>query len=138
MELGLRPPLILFDGICNLCESWVQFVIKHDKSMRYRFAALQSDAAQRVLKEYDYEDEELSSVLLVTDGRVFRKSRAVLRIAKQLDGAWPILYYLFIWIPPGLSDVIYDFIGNRRYKWFGKKDECWLPDDHLRKRFLES
>ena len=137
MELGPRHPLILFDGICNLCERSVQFVIKHDKSAQYRFATLQSDAGQRVLKEYEYEDEELSSILLVADGRVSRKSRAALRIAKQLDGGWPILFYLFFWIPPGLSNVVYDFIGNRRYKWFGKKNECWLPDDHLRKRFLE-
>ena len=137
MESGPRHPLILFDGICNLCESSVQFVIKHDKRARYRFASLQSDAAQRVLKEYAFDDEELGSILLVADGRVFKKSRAALRIAKRLDGGWPILYYLFSWIPTRLSDVVYDFIGNRRYKWFGKKDECWLPDEHLRKRFIE-
>ncbi len=115
----------------------MQFVIKHDKSARYRFASLQSDAAQRLLKEYAFDDVELGSVLLVADGRVYQKSCAALRIAKQLDGGWPILYYLFSWIPTRLSDVVYDFIGNRRYKWFGKKDECWLPDEHLRKRFLE-
>lgn len=137
MESGPRHPLILFDGICNLCESSVQFVIRHDKSARYRFASLQSDAAQRVLNEYAYDDEELGSVLLVADGRVYQKSRAALRIAKHLDGGWPIFYYLFFWIPPGLADIVYDFIGNRRYQWFGKKDECWVPDEHLRKRFLE-
>ncbi len=137
MESGPRHPLILFDGICNLCESSVQFVIRHDKRERYRFASLQSDAAQRVLKEYAYDDDELGSVLLVADGRVYQKSSAALRIAKYLDGGWPILYYLFSWIPTGLADIVYDFIGNRRYKWFGKKDECWLPDEHLRKRFLE-
>ncbi len=136
MESGPRHPLILFDGICNLCESSVQFVIKHDKRARYRFASLQSDAAQRVLKEYAYDQEELGSVLLVADGRVYQKSRAALRIAKHLDGGWPILYYLFSWIPQGLADVVYDFIGNRRYQWFGKKDECWLPDEHLRQRFI--
>ena len=137
MESESRHPLILFDGICNLCESSVQFVIRHDKNARYRFASLQSDAAQRVLKEYIYDDEELGSVLLVADGRIYQKSRAALRIAKYLDGAWPIMYYLFAWIPTGLADVVYDFIGDRRYQWFGKKDECWLPDEQLRKRFIE-
>jgi predicted DCC family thiol-disulfide oxidoreductase YuxK len=137
MKSGPRQPLILFDGICNLCESSVQFVIRHDKSARYRFASLQSDAAQRVLREYAYDDEELGSVLLVADGRIYQKSRAALRIAKYLDGGWPILYYLFFWIPPVLADVIYDFIGNRRYQWFGQKDECWIPDEHLRKRFVK-
>ena len=132
----LRHPLILFDGVCNLCERTVQFVIKHDKSARYRFASLQSDAAQRVLKEYAFDDEELGSVLLVADGRVFKKSRAALRIAKRLDGGWPILYYLFSWIPQGLADVVYDYIGNRRYQWFGNKNECWLPDEHLHQRFI--
>jgi len=90
MESGPRHPLILFDGICNLCESSVQFVIKHDKRARYRFASLQSDAAQQVLNEYAYDDDELGSVLLVADGRVYQKSRAALRIAKHLDGGWPI------------------------------------------------
>jgi predicted DCC family thiol-disulfide oxidoreductase YuxK len=137
MHVDSQQPIILFDGVCNLCERSVQFVIRNDRDARFRFASLQSPAAQRILAEFQYVEDELSSVLLIDNGQLYRKSRAALRIARQLDGAWPVLYYLFFWIPSFVSDVVYDFIGNRRYRWFGKKDECWLPHDDLRKRFLD-
>lgn len=129
-------PIILFDGVCNLCQSSVQFVIRHDRRARFRFAALQSDIAQQLLEELEYEGDSLSSIVLVSDGQCFRKSRAALRIARQLDGVWPMIYFLFFWIPPFISDVVYDFVGNRRYRWFGKKEECWIPDESLQSRFL--
>ncbi len=129
--------LILFDGVCNLCESSVHFVIRRDKSSKFRFAALQSAAARKILAPYDYAFDELSSVLLLADGKLYRKSRAALRIARQLDGAWPLMYYAFFWIPSFIADPVYDFIGNRRYRWFGVKTECWIPDEGLRQRFLE-
>lgn len=128
--------IVLFDGVCNLCQSSVQFVIRHDRQSHFRFAALQSDTGQQLLDDLGHSADELSSMILVSDGRVFQKSRAALRIARQLDAGWPILYYLFFWIPTFISDWVYDFIGDRRYHWFGKKDECWLPDDNLRMRFL--
>jgi predicted DCC family thiol-disulfide oxidoreductase YuxK len=137
MHADSQQPIILFDGVCNLCERSVQFVIRNDRDARFRFASLQSPAAQRILAEFQYVEDELSSVLLIDNGQLYRKSRAALRIARQLDGAWPVLYYLFFWIPSFVSDVVYDFIGNRRYRWFGTKDECWLPHDGLRKRFLD-
>ncbi len=130
--------LILFDGVCNLCERTVQFVIRNDARARFRFASLQSPAAQRVLADVDRRtDDELSSVLLVDGGRVYRKSEAALRIAKRLDGAWPLFYYLFFWVPRSIADLVYDFVGNRRYRWFGKKDACWMPNEDLRRRFLD-
>lgn len=130
-------PLILFDGICNLCQRSVQLVIKNDRGRRFRFASLQSAAASRILQHYDYQADELSSFLLVEDGELHRKSRAALRVAKRMDGAWPLIFYLFFWIPALFGDPIYDFIGKRRYKWFGKRESCWVPDAALQDRFLD-
>ena len=129
-------PIILFDGVCNLCERSVQLVIRNDKAAQFRFAPMQSDIARALLHEHNYEHDELSSVLLLEDGVVHRKSRAALRIARRMDRAWPLFYYAFSWLPPALADPVYTFVGNRRYKWFGKKDACWVPNEDLRRRFL--
>lgn len=137
MNFVTDPPLILFDGVCNLCQSSVQLVIKNDRARHFRFASLQSKAADRILRQYGYREDELSSVLLLEDGKIYRKARAALRIAKRMDGTWPLLFFLFYWVPPFLTDPVYDFIGNRRYKWFGKKEVCWIPDANLRNRFLD-
>lgn len=137
MAADSEKPTILFDGVCNLCERSVQFVIRNDRRARYRFAALQSPAAARILANHDYRDDSLSSVLLVADGAVHRKSRAALRILRQLDAPWPLLYYLFFWVPAPIADPVYDFIGNRRYRWFGRKQSCWIPNLDLRRRFLD-
>lgn len=137
MDAANRRPVVLFDGVCNLCESSVLFIIRRDRDAHFRFAQLQSAAGQEIMARHAYSDKELASVLLVADGKLYRKSRAALRIAKQLDGAWPLFYYLFFWVPPFVADVVYDFIGKRRYKWFGMKAECWLPDDNLRDRFID-
>lgn len=130
-------PIVLFDGICNLCESSVQFVIRHDRQSRFRFASLQSEAGRRILDEFQYEAKELSSIILIDNGELSRKSRAALNIARQLDGAWPTFYFLFFWVPPFIADKVYDYIGNHRYRWFGMKEDCWIPDESLRARFLD-
>ena len=136
------PPLtehsiVLFDGVCNLCESTVRFIIKRDKDAHFQFTSLQSDAAHAQLAPFGYTGDTLDSVLLIADGRLYRKSRAGLEIARRLDGAWPLFYYLFFWLPRFVADPVYDFIGNRRYRWFGKKEECWVPTPDLQRRFLE-
>jgi predicted DCC family thiol-disulfide oxidoreductase YuxK len=137
MATNPENPVILFDGVCNLCEWTVQLVIRNDRKRLFRFASLQSDDAQRVLEQYHYQHDGLSSVLLVTDGVVYRKSRAALQIARRMDGAWPLFYYLFFLVPAPLADLVYDFVGNRRYRWFGRKEACWVPDEDLRSRFLD-
>jgi predicted DCC family thiol-disulfide oxidoreductase YuxK len=114
---GTEMPIILFDGVCNLCESTVHFVVRRDKNRQFRFASLQSAAAQEILSSHQYAFDDLSSVLLIVDDTLYKKSRAALKIVRRLDGAWPI--------------------GNRRYKWFGKKTECWIPNDDLRQRFID-
>ena len=130
-------PLILFDGVCNLCQRSVQFVIRNDAEKQFRFAALQSEVAASILQEHSYNHDELSSMLLVIDGQLYRESRAALEIAKRLDWPWPLFYYLFFWVPAFIADAVYRFIGNRRYRWFGKKEECWIPDADLASRFID-
>jgi predicted DCC family thiol-disulfide oxidoreductase YuxK len=130
-------PLVLFDGVCNLCESTVLFIIRRDRRAMFRFASLQSSVAGDLLSKYHYSADTLSSVLLIADDQLFRKAEAGLQIVKRLDGAWPVLYYLFCWVPRFIADPIYDFIGKRRYRWFGMKDECWIPTAELRQRFID-
>ena len=137
MNLSIHPLLVLFDGVCNLCERSVRLVIRNDRRRRFRFASLQSPTAKRILAELDYRHDELSSVLLIEDGVLYRKSRAALRIARRMDRAWPLMFYLLYWIPAAVADPVYDFVGSRRYRWFGRKEECWIPNDDLRALFLD-
>ena len=127
--------IILFDGVCNLCNGAVNFVIDHDPDAYFRFGALQSDAAQPILAKHGLEEKALDSIVLIEGGRVFRKSTAALRIARHLTGAWPLLYALLV-IPRPLRDVVYDWIATNRYDWFGKRDQCRIPTPDLQARFL--
>lgn len=129
--------LVLFDGVCNLCERSVLFIVKHDKAAHFQFCTLQSHAAQAILDEHDYGDDALASVLLLSNGELYTRSRAALRIARHLDGLWPAFYTLFFWVPTFVADPVYNFVGKRRYRWFGKKDACWVPDAELRQRFID-
>ena len=124
-------PVILFDGVCNLCTGSVRFVIARDSRKRFRFASLQSPIAERLLGRRT----DLDSVLLLQDGQVYRKSTAALKIMRQLDGLWPLLS-VFLIVPRPLRDWVYDWIGNRRYRMFGRTNECWMPRPDLVDRFL--
>lgn len=125
-------PVILFDGVCNLCTGSVQFVIERDSRMLFRFASLQSPSAERILGRRD----ALESMVLYQNGEVYRKSGAALRVARRLDGLWPLLAVLLI-IPRPLRDAAYDWIGRRRYRLFGRRDTCWVPRPELAERFLD-
>lgn len=127
-----RGPVILFDGVCNLCTGSVRFVLARDSKRRFRFASLQSPAAERLLGQRD----NLESMVLVENGSVYRKSTAALRIARRLDGGWPLLAALLV-VPRPLRDAVYDWIGRRRYRLFGKRDACWIPQAELADRFLD-
>ena len=127
-----RGPVILFDGVCNLCTGSVRFVLARDSNRRFRFASLQSAAAERLLGQRD----NLESMVLVESGSVYRKSTAALRIARRLDGGWPLLAALLL-VPRPLRDAVYDWIGRRRYCLFGKRDACWAPQPELADRFLD-
>ena len=125
-------PVILFDGVCNLCTVSVRFVIERDSRKQFRFASLQSPVAERLLGRR----EDLESVILLQNGKTYRKSGAALRIARRLDGLWPLLAVLLV-IPGFLRDAVYDWIGRRRYRMFGKRDACWAPQPELADRFLD-
>ncbi|MEO6169167.1 MAG: thiol-disulfide oxidoreductase DCC family protein [Chitinophagales bacterium] len=127
--------IILFDGVCNLCNGFVQFIIKRDKKERFVFGALQSERAKELLAEYQLPKEKMDSVVLIENGKVFTQSTAALRIAKKLDGGWS-LTYAFIVIPKFLRDWIYGLIAKYRYKIFGKKDVCMVPTPEFKKRFI--
>ena len=132
----LTGQIILFDGVCNLCSGAVQFIIKKDPKAIFHFASLQSEFAQNILAQFKTAPEKLSSIVLVSNGKLFTKSAAALTIAKKLQGIVSLLYALMI-VPPVIRDAIYDFIARHRYKWFGKKNACWLPTPNLKSRFLD-
>jgi predicted DCC family thiol-disulfide oxidoreductase YuxK len=127
--------IILFDGVCNFCNSAVNFIIKNDKKNRYSFAALQSDIGQRLLTQYNLPLDKLSTFILIEGGKAYSKSGAGLRIARHLSGLWPALYPLII-IPAFLRDILYNFIAKNRYRWFGRMNECMIPTPEIRARFL--
>jgi predicted DCC family thiol-disulfide oxidoreductase YuxK len=134
-KASTRPPTILFDGVCNLCNGSVQFILKRDPQARFRFASLQSEAGRRLVTEQGLDPEVLNSVILIEDGRVYRESTAALRIARHMAGAWKLLR-VFVLIPRPIRDVAYRLIARNRYRWFGKSETCWLPTPELRARFL--
>jgi predicted DCC family thiol-disulfide oxidoreductase YuxK len=129
-------PVILFDGVCNLCNGAVQFVIARDPAARFHFAALQSAAASRLIESAGAPENLPDSIILVEDGRVWTRSTAALRIARQLSFPWSAAYAL-IAVPRPLRDWIYNLVARNRYGWFGKREACTVPTPALRARFLE-
>lgn len=129
--------IILFDGVCNLCNNAVQFVIKKDKNDIFRFAALQSEIGQKLTKERCMDTSKIDSIVLINPGMAYyTKSTAAIKIGREFGGPWKLLS-LLEWLPEGLRDWLYDFIAANRYKWFGKKEACMLPTPALRSKFLE-
>jgi predicted DCC family thiol-disulfide oxidoreductase YuxK len=128
--------VILFDGVCNLCNRWVRFVIEHDPNTRFSFASLQSDFGQRVLRSYHAPAFGVRSLVLLEDGRCYVRSGAVLRIARHLSGPWRLLG-AFTWVPRPMRDAVYDWIARNRYGWFGRTDYCPVPSPELAERFLD-
>ncbi len=134
-ETENKHPILLFDGVCNMCNSLVTFVIKRDQEATFKFASLQSEVGQRILKEHSLPSEQFDSFYYVDGQKVFTKSTAALKVAKELDGAWR-LFYPFIVIPKPIRDIIYSLIAKNRYRWFGKREQCMLPNPDMKKRFL--
>ena len=127
---------VLFDGVCNLCNGTVQFVIKRDRAAIFRFASLQSDYAQRLLRQVNLPANQLYSVIVFEDGVAYQKSDAALRIARHLSGFWRWLY-IFRFVPKFIRDGLYNFIATNRYRFFGKQDHCMIPTPQLRARFVD-
>jgi predicted DCC family thiol-disulfide oxidoreductase YuxK len=128
-------PIILFDGVCNLCNGAVQFVINHDPHGKFLFASLQSETGQQLLKQYQLPLTEFTSFILLQQNKIYTKSTAALQVAKQITGAWSCLY-IFMIVPRFIRDSVYNWIAQNRYRWFGKKDACMIPTPELKERFL--
>ncbi|MCB0568945.1 MAG: thiol-disulfide oxidoreductase DCC family protein [Phaeodactylibacter sp.] len=128
-------PILLFDGVCNLCNSSVQFIIRRDPAGVFRFASLQSETAREMLAGSDKKIQALSTVILYEHGKWRLKSDAALHIVRRLPGLWPLLY-VFILIPRPLRDAVYDWVARNRYRWFGKKEQCMIPRPEWRGRFI--
>ncbi len=127
--------IILFDGICNLCNSSVQFVLKHDAKKQFLFASLQSDASRKLLLQFNYENAKMMSIVLIEDNKVYDKSTAALRIARRLNPIWNYRYVLII-LPKGIRDFVYDIIAKNRYGWFGKRSSCLMYIAEYKNRFI--
>ena len=133
-EMKLDKPVILFDGVCNLCNASVNFVIDRDPDGLFQFAALQSDFAAGLIEKYGV-GQGLDTIVLVESGKVYDRSTAALRIARHLSGPWPVLYVGII-IPKFIRDIVYRFIARNRYRWFGQTEQCRVPTAELQARFL--
>jgi predicted DCC family thiol-disulfide oxidoreductase YuxK len=127
--------IILFDGVCNLCNGAVQFVIKRDDKNRFLFASLQSEEGKQILEDHNFPMNKMDSFFLVENGKVYDKSTAALKVLKKLSGLWSLLYG-FIIVPKFIRDGVYNWIAKNRYQWFGQKDECMIPTPELRVKFL--
>ena len=126
--------LIFFDGYCNFCNRCVQFVLKHERKAYFKFSSLQSDFSIRQLSTFKI-PEKLESVVVLSNDKLFFKSDAALEIVRQMKWYLGWLYFLKL-LPRPFRDLIYDFFANNRYKWFGRRDSCGIPDSEFRSRFL--
>ncbi len=131
----IKSPVLLFDGVCNLCNASVQWILKRDRKGVFKFAALQSDTGQMLLRQFGFSEKNFDTVVLVTDGRIFTRSDAALEIVQRIGGVWSLLAVFKI-IPRSIRDTIYDWVARNRYRWFGKKEECMLPRPEWRERFV--
>ena len=130
----IKHKIILFDGVCNLCNSSVNLIIKHDKKDVFRFASLQSDFGQNLLSEFKLDSNITDSIVLVAENHCYIKSSAALRISKNMSGLYPLLFG-FIIIPSFIRNWVYDYVAKNRYKWYGKNESCMIPTLELQEKF---
>ena len=128
-------PILLFDGHCNLCNTWVQFIVKRDSTSTIRFASLQSLAGRRLLEEHKIDENYIESLVFFEEERFSVSSTAALRTLSYLDDWQKHLIFLTV-VPRSLRDLVYRFIARNRYKWFGRREQCMIPTIELSKRFL--
>ena len=129
-------PILLFDGHCNLCNAWVQFIVKRDSAGTIRFASLQSGAGRRMLEEHKIDANYIDSLVFFDEGSFYVSSTAALRTLSYLDGWQKHLIFLAV-VPRSLRDLVYSFIASNRYRWFGRREQCMVPNAELSQRFLE-
>ena len=131
----MTSPVMLYDGVCNLCNDSVHFVLRRDKAAIFRFAALQSGIARELLAPFDIRPE-LDTIYLIEEGKLYDRSSAALRIMQRLRFPWPLMA-VFLIVPKPLRDAVYGWVGRNRYRWFGQTEACQIPDQNVRNRFLD-
>jgi predicted DCC family thiol-disulfide oxidoreductase YuxK len=135
-NLPQNKKIILFDGICNLCDATVQFIIKHDKHDIFRFVALQSDLGKEIINHIGLDTSKTDSIILYEPGYAYYyKAKAALKIANELGGLYSFLS-MFSILPDWLTNRVYDFVASNRYRWYGKKEECMIPTPEMKTKFL--
>ncbi len=128
-------PVVLFDGVCNFCAASVQFIIRRDPQGLFRFAAYQSDAGKSLCAQHGVDAGALDTFALIVDGRALFRSDAALATATRLGGLWRLLA-VFRLVPRAVRDAVYRLIARNRYRWFGRRESCMVPDADVRHRFL--
>ncbi len=135
-NLPVEKKIILFDGVCNLCDSTVQYIIKHDKKDIFRFVALQSELGESILNRIGIDRKHIDSIILYEPGvAYYYKSAAAIEIARELGGVFS-LTTVFRILPETLRNSLYDYVARNRYKWYGKKEECMIPTPEMKAKFL--
>ena len=127
--------VVLFDGICNFCSGSVLSIIKRDPKGYFRFSAIQTESGESIMKKYNIHSDKTDSIILIENNMVYYRSSAALRIARKLKGGWKLFYGAMI-IPPFIRNFFYDLVARNRYRWFGKRDHCFIPDQNIRERFI--
>lgn len=135
-RVGANDKVILFDGVCRLCNGWVRFLLKYDTRATFKLCSVQSEEGKAILSHFGFPTETYDTLLLVEGGQVSTRSEAILRVLRQLPGPWRFFLVLRV-IPRGLRDWCYDRIAAHRYRLFGRYDQCTVPPESSRKRFLE-
>jgi predicted DCC family thiol-disulfide oxidoreductase YuxK len=127
--------LVLFDGVCNLCNALVQFIIRHDRAGIFHFAALQSEVGEEICRKHGLDAADVQTFVLISDGRMLLRSDAAIEVVSRFGGAWRI-FRVFRFVPRVVRDFIYSTIARNRYRWFGRKEVCMIPTAEIKERFL--
>lgn len=135
LEISNEHPILLFDGVCNVCNGFVQFVIERDPEKQFRFIALQSNTGKEILQHLNLSTEDLSTAILIENEKIYTQSTVGLKMIKRMNVWFSFLSFLII-LPKSLRDFFYRIIANNRYKWFGQQDHCMIPTPELQSRFL--
>lgn len=128
--------VVLFDGVCNLCNASIQTLIKLDKNKTLKFASLQSNFGQDVLKQLNLDQDSFKTFIYLKGDEVFTRSSAAIKVFSDFGGLWQMVKLLYIF-PKFIRNAVYDFVSSHRYQWFGKKEQCWVPTPALKARFLD-
>ena len=135
-EIESHRSIILFDGVCNLCNGTVNFVADRDPDLHFRMASLQSETGQKLLDRYQLPKDNFETIILIEDGKAFTHSTSILRILKRLSGLWPVLS-VFLLLPSPFRDWCYQWVSDNRYRWFGREESCRIPTPEMAHRFLD-